>query len=80
MNDGWCNSTVNLTKVLVSSQNKRFSLVDDKMVVFNSNENEDILSFVNRNVECITIPSNIVQIGSWCFDECKQLKKSFISR
>ena len=78
LNKEWCNATRKLNIIIVSTENKRFSYIDDKYILYKSNENEenfDVFLFARRDIESITIPSNIKRITSNSFDGCDQLKK-----
>ena len=58
LREGWCYETRNLKKITISPSNKS-----------DINKDEfDILSFVRRDIEEISIPSNIKIIGSCSFD------------
>lgn len=78
LEEGWCCATPKLTSVRISSDNKRYSIYDDKFIIGKSTldkSNHDVLVFCVRNVEKVTIPSFIETIGPYAFNECHDLKK-----
>lgn len=84
MNDSIFCDIKNLTKIIVSPENQRFSFIDDKFLVFKSDENDenfdsklqiiDELSFSFSSITCISLPSRLTEIGSKAFYLCSNLK------
>ena len=63
----------------ISSSNNQFILKDDKVLFGKSDEKNDefdILLFACRDIEKVSIPSNIKIISSNAFDYCKKINES----
>lgn len=72
LKEGWCHGTPKLIKVLLAPTNKNFSYIDNKMIIGKNDpksDNYDILMFVRRDIQRITIPSFIKQIGACPFSQ-----------
>lgn len=75
LEDGWCSCTKSLNHIYLSSNNKNYKYLDEeeKIIVGKSNskcDEFDVLIFASRDIEKVTIPSTIKQIGSHSFEEC----------
>lgn len=71
LGEEWCDSTSNLIKVIIMPNNPRYKNYDEKMVIGKSDiesDEYDVLVFVSRDVQSVTIPSNIKIIGPNSFD------------
>ena len=82
LKEKWCYDTENLKKITVSPLNKHFMMIEDKYLVGKSDENKeefDVLLFARRDIEEISIPSNITKISSYAFEKCTKLTKVEIS-
>ena len=70
----WCCNALQLTKVIVSTSNPRYSTYSDKMVIGKSDVHQteyfDVLVFCARNIITIEIPSFIKVIGPYAFERC----------
>ena len=78
LKEGWCTLAHFLTKIELSSNNPRYSILDDKMIIGKSSiekENYDVLVFCVRDVQEVKIPAFIETIGPYAFDRCNQLQK-----
>ena len=75
---GWCSETCYLTKILISPYNDQFIFKDGKYLLGKSDKSNnefDILLFASRDIEEISIPSNIKIISSNAFERCNNLTK-----
>ncbi|KAK8892608.1 hypothetical protein M9Y10_029847 [Tritrichomonas musculus] len=80
---GWCANIPNLNEIYVSSKNKHFKLIEEKMIVGKScpdNEVYDVLEFACRDIEEAKIPSYIKYISPFCFEKCRLLQKVQFSK
>lgn len=78
LEEGWCCGTNKLTKIIILPSNGQLILKDDKYLLGKTNprNNEyDILLFASRNIEEVSIPSNIKILSSYSFYNCKNLAK-----
>ena len=78
LKDGWCCSTQKLNEIKVDSNNPKYKMYDDKLLIGKSNleeEKYDVLVFCCRDVEKITIPNFIEIISPYAFDSCKRLQQ-----
>ena len=71
LDEEWCKGTDTLTKILISSNNKRFSYIENKILV---NNQTNTLVFARRDLTELTVPSNIVRIGQYSFAHCSKLQ------
>ena len=81
LKDGWCGCTNNLTKITISPSNNHFKFIKNKYLVGKSDENNDefdTLLFASRDIEEISIPSNIKFISSYAFSDCTKLHRIYI--
>lgn len=70
LKSGWCAETKELKKVTIQPNNKNFMNIDDKMIIGKSdsdNDEYDVLLFVRRDIEKVTIPSFIKKIDAFSF-------------
>ena len=77
LQDRWCINTPKLNNVFVSLNNKRFKLINSKIIIGKSdinNENSDVVYFACRDIDHVFIPSTIKYINSFAFADCCQLK------
>lgn len=78
LEDGWCDYTGNLTKIIIDLSNPRYSMYKDEYIIGKSTLNQsnyDILVFAVRNIENAFIPNFIEIIGPYSFCVCENLKK-----
>ena len=78
LKEGWCSDTDYLKKISVSPMNNHFVFKEDKYLLGKSDSNQDefdILLFARRDIEEISIPSNIKIISSYAFANCDNLIK-----
>ena len=78
LKEGWCCCLEKLVKVEISPDNQHFKMNENKCIIGKTKkeqENFDKLIFAVRDIEEITIPSYITQIGSYCFENCTKLTK-----
>ncbi|KAK8841019.1 hypothetical protein M9Y10_027856 [Tritrichomonas musculus] len=80
LQEGWCKSLSNLKCVVISPKNENYKYLDDaqKIIVTKSDKSTDVFDvivFVSRDIEEVTIPSYIKRIHSFAFQECRKLKK-----
>ncbi|KAK8895331.1 hypothetical protein M9Y10_023791 [Tritrichomonas musculus] len=78
LNDSWCNETPNLTKIIISPNNKNFVYYEDKFLLGKSDQKSDvfdILCFARRDIEYATIPSFIRIISPYAFALCNKLEQ-----
>lgn len=67
-----------MIEINLSSDNKDYSLYENKFIIGKSSENEnendfDVLVFCVRNVKNVVIPKFIKTIGPYSFQNCKQI-------
>lgn len=79
LEEGWCHRTPKIIDVKLFSLNKNFKYLNEeqKLIIGKSNsktDDFDILHFVPRNVEKVSIPSQIKRISSFAFSFCVNLK------
>ena len=79
LQEGWCCETAKLKKVTISPDNPNFKYMDEKHQIIvgksdKNSENFDVLVFANREINKVTIPSQIKRICSFSFDECQNLR------
>lgn len=77
LQEGWCKRTPQLKSINLSQNSKKFSCIDNQILLEKSdlkNENFDILNFAARDIKKAVIPSFIKVINASAFSECKQLK------
>ena len=77
LQEGWCSTAPNLTRVNVSPQNPRYRSIDNKFIIGKKSieqTNFDCFVFCSRDVKNIAIPSYIKHIDPYAFDKCKQLR------
>ena len=70
LKDGCFNDTKKLTKILISPSNNQFIFKDDKYLLGKSNINNDkfdVFLFIRRDIEEISLPSNLLIIESFSF-------------
>ncbi|KAK8892795.1 hypothetical protein M9Y10_030038 [Tritrichomonas musculus] len=70
LEEGWCGGTPKLKKVTIMSDNQRYKNYGDKLVIGKTDPKSDIfdvLVFVSRDIEAVTIPSFIKRIASHAF-------------
>ena len=82
LEEDWCCETNDLTKITISPLNGQFMIKDDKYLIGKTdpnNEEFDILLFACRDIQEISIPSNIKIISSYAFENCNNLRKVEIS-
>lgn len=68
----WCFGTPNLKDINIMPQNKYFIYFDDKFILAKSNQNQDeydVIAFVRRDIQKVTIPNFITKIDSFAFSE-----------
>ena len=74
----WCAFTLNLYQISISTNNKNFSILDDKIIIGKSNPTMntkyDILIFACRYISTVSIPASIKRISSYAFNGCMQLQ------
>ena len=78
LKEGWCCDTFKLTKIIISPLNNRFKYINEKYLLgkINENNNEfDSFLFARRDIEEISIPSNIKVISPYAFYNCSSLTK-----
>ncbi|KAK8865394.1 hypothetical protein M9Y10_010939 [Tritrichomonas musculus] len=78
LEDGWCANTPNLFSISVSSKNKNFKIIEEKLLVGKLDQKSeiyDVLHFACRDIEHVKIPSCIKKITKNCFQKCKDLEK-----
>lgn len=78
LQEGWCSTAPNLTRVNVSPQNPRYRSIDNKFIIGKKiieQTNFDCFVFCSRDVKGITIPSCIKHISPFSFSDCKNLQK-----
>ena len=78
LKEGWCSSTANLNKIIISPSNSQFKIQDNKYLIGKSDPNKeefDNLLFVYKDIKEISIPSNIKIISSYAFEYCFYLTK-----
>ena len=78
LKDGWCCLTPKLNEIKVESNNPKYKMYEDKLLIGKSNIDEekyDVLVFCCRDVEEITIPNFIEIISPYAFDFCTELEK-----
>ena len=78
LKEGWCHWTKNLTKIIISPNNNQFIFKDNKLLLGKScpdNDEFDVILFAARDIEEISIPSNIKIISSYAFEYCLYLNK-----
>lgn len=69
-------NTLSLNSIEVSPENKRFKY-SENLLLYKSNEKSsdyDVAFFAPRNIDHVTIPKNIKEIGMYAFHQCKNLK------
>lgn len=74
---GWCSELSRLNAISVMVNNPRFWSIDEKVLIEKSsfeNDEFDILSFYQRDVQFAEIPRNVKTIGPFAFQKCKKLK------
>lgn len=77
LKESWCKRTKQLINISISPQNALFSYVDSNFIVTVSDkltQNYDTIVFARRDIETVTIPSNIKRIASDSFSYCQSLK------
>lgn len=77
LQEGWCCGTSKLTDISISPLNNRFLNFQNQFVLKKLNEKSDNYNeiiFARRDIERAVIPSNIEQISSFSFFECKNLQ------
>ena len=65
LQEGWCLNTTKLNHISISTKNKNFSLIDSKIIVGKSDENNgffDVLLFACRDISKFVVPSSIRNI------------------
>ena len=75
LDDFWCKG-INLTKITISPQNKRYLYMDNKYILSKNDEksdNYDTLICVRRDIQRAIIPSFIRRIAPFAFGNCEQL-------
>lgn len=80
LEEKWCSGNNHLTSFSISPNNSFFTDFEGKMIVEKSNKKGDvydIISFVNRDVTEIEIPSSITKISSDAFEN-SDIEKIFI--
>ena len=71
---GWCASTSKLNRISISDHNSCFSIYNESILLYHSKEgNETSIVFACRDIEKVTIPSNVKIIESSTFSECQKL-------
>ncbi|KAK8865151.1 hypothetical protein M9Y10_010685 [Tritrichomonas musculus] len=74
LKERWCFGTPNLTKVTIFQNfHQNIKKIDENLIVGKSNsksEEFDVLVFVNRRIEKVTIPSFIKILGPYSFCDC----------
>ena len=79
LEEGWCKSTSKLTKITIMPNNESYQYIDNKMVIGKDDkksDNYDVLIFVRRDIEEITIPTFIKRIASYALSETRIQKVS----
>lgn len=79
LKERWCYGIKENTKITVEKSNQFFKSVDDKYIVGKTNNEYDVLYFVQRGIENFTIPNYIQKIETCCFSECNKLENIEIS-
>ena len=77
VNEGWFSFCEKLNMISIPSENKRFTLFNEKVLLYKSNENfdfYDVLVVACRDIENINIPSSVKHISSHAFSHCRKLK------
>ncbi|KAK8852946.1 hypothetical protein M9Y10_017942 [Tritrichomonas musculus] len=80
LEEGWCYRTYKLAKIIISPSNGQFVFKDDKCLLGKSDSKSDefdILLFARRDIEDISIPSNVKVIKPFSF-QFSVLKEIFI--
>lgn len=78
LKEGWCKGTTDLKHVSISQQNEYFTKIDNKLIVGKSDKKSnvfDLLVFACRDIEEVVIPSFIIKISAFSFDECTKFKR-----
>ncbi|KAK8884505.1 hypothetical protein M9Y10_043617 [Tritrichomonas musculus] len=78
LKEGWSHGTSKLTKISIPHLNDKFIFKEDKFLLGKMNPESDefnIFLFARRDIEEISIPSNIKVISSNAFGECRNLRK-----
>ncbi|KAK8887212.1 hypothetical protein M9Y10_038250 [Tritrichomonas musculus] len=78
LKDNWCCGTTELMDVIISPNNKFFTLMNENTIVGKSCLNNgfyDILYFAYRTIKEIVIPRSIRIISSFAFSGCQTLQK-----
>ena len=78
LKDGWCHITDYLKRIIVSPLNCQFKFIEDQYLFGKSESNKeeyDVLLFARRDINKISIPSNIKIISSSAFYGCKSISK-----
>lgn len=73
LDDCWCSNTNYLKHLSVDSDNQIYKKYDNNIVIGKSdknNEEYDVLIFVDRYIEKVTIPPCIKKIASYAFANC----------
>lgn len=76
LQDGWCLNLRKLINVIVSKDNPKYSIYDDKKIIGKSllkADNCDSVVFCYRKVEHVTIPAFIKHLESYSFQYCNQI-------
>ena len=72
LKEGWCHWTKKLTKIIISPMNNQFIFKDNKLLLGKTcpdNDEFDVILFAARDIEEISIPSNIKIISSYAFEQ-----------
>lgn len=76
--DGWRNETLNLNTIAIAPKNIIFIYIDDKLILKSISDVAgpcyDSLIFARRNIKKVVIPSFIMHIDSFKFQNCSDLK------
>ena len=78
LESGWSIGVPYLNKIIISPNNPRYSLYDDKMIIGKSSlesKNFDVIVYCIKSAKTIEIPSFIKTIGSYAFYECENLQQ-----
>lgn len=77
LDDGWCEKTPKLNKLILPEKSSYLTLVNDKLLIGKSDKNNDefdLLHFACRDISGdVTIPSYVREIGCFCFEGCSQI-------
>lgn len=85
LEEGWCIGAAHLIEITLSPLNNNFSYSDDIQKILTSKSNSkskifDVIIFACRDVNFVEISSQITEIGSHSFSDCKCIEKVEFSK